>query len=163
VSLTVADWHTPAGWVYPVYLCAGDGAAAVLIVARRQVTARPLTRLLPPLLSEWVYPEGPPLWPETADDDPLPRPLPPCPDDGLRWYEHPDWSAAVRVSGLLPDLTEIAGRAWVLETVRWAQEHPASMCLGHKRAGCRECTGATPHPAWLRTASGTLAGKEDHG
>ena len=38
VSLTVADWHTPAGWVYPVYLCAGDGAAAVLIIVRRALS-----------------------------------------------------------------------------------------------------------------------------
>lgn len=157
VSLTVADWHTPAGWVYPVYLCAGDGAAAVLIVARRHVTAGVLIRPVagaPSPVSEWVQPAGPPEWPGAADPLTLPvaGPLPPYPDpdDGLRWYERPDWYAAVRVSGLLPDLTEIAGRAWVLETVRWAQEQAASMCLGHRRAGCRQCTRVTPRPAWLR-------------
>ena len=51
---------------------------------------------------------------------PVSVPLPP--DDGLRWYESPAWYAAVRLSGLLPDLAEIAGRAWILDTVRWVQE-----------------------------------------
>jgi hypothetical protein len=150
VSLTVADWHTPAGWVYPVYLCAGDGVAAALIVARRHVTAgvliRPVAGPLPPE-PEWMYPEGPPLWPGEADGDPLIRPVagPPDPDDGLRWYERPDWYESIRVSGLLPDLAEIASRAWMLDTVRWAQEQAASMCLGHHRYGCHECA-----PAALR-------------
>ena len=108
-----------------------------------------------------MLPEGSPLWPGEAElieefyeeterrDDPLIRPVagpvPPGPDDGLRWYERPDWYATVRISGLLPDLAEIADRAWVLDTVRWVHGQAVSMCLGHHRYGCRECA-----PAALR-------------
>jgi hypothetical protein len=117
----VADWHTPAGWVYPVYFCAGDGAAAVLILARRRVTAAAgmLAR-------------------------PVAGPLPPAPDDGPRWYERPEWHAVTGASFLLPDLARIAGRAWMLDTLRWTQEQASSVCLAHRRAGCRACTRVRP-------------------
>lgn len=36
LMLAVTDWSTPAGWAYPVYLAAGDGAACLLILARRR-------------------------------------------------------------------------------------------------------------------------------
>ncbi len=164
LALAAAGWTSfPAmGWgsmpaiAYPLYLAAADTVVAAMILGRRaalrqaDMPARPAAGPLPPaLVSEWVQPEGPPLWPGEAAGEPLDRPvsvpLPPCPDDGLRWYERPDWYATVRLSGLLPELTEIAGRAWVLDTIRWAQEQAASMCLGHHRHGCRECA-----PAALR-------------
>ena len=118
-SIAAADWHTPAGWVYPVYFCAGDGAAAMLIAARRRVTAGMLAR-------------------------PVAGPLPPVPDDGLRWHERPDWQAVLDASLLLPDLARVAGRAWLLDTLRWTQEQASSVCLAHRRAGCRACTRVRP-------------------
>jgi hypothetical protein len=104
VSLLAADWSTAAGWVYPVYLCAGDGIAALLIIARRRaVLERPFSAPLPP-------------------------------DDGLCWYERPEWYAALRFSARLPAVEHASPATW--------------LCIIHRQGWCRDCA-RFPRP-WLR-------------
>jgi hypothetical protein len=139
VSLLAADWGTPAGWVYPVYLCAGDGIAALLVIARRRAVAGPAPQ--------------PAMTPAPAAGDTLIRPYsaPLPPDDGLQWFERPEWYAALRASGRLPSL----------ELADPEQDQSAWQCTAHRLGCCRECA-RYPRP-WLRGDPSAALAVQDGG
>ncbi len=103
---------SPLGFLssaYTAYLAVFDTSVAVLILARRRVVAADvLVR-------------------------PVAGPLPP--DDGLCWYERPEWYAALRMSARLPPVELEAPAAW--------------LCTAHRLGCCRECA-RYPRP-WLRS------------
>ncbi len=148
LALAAAGWTSfPAmGWgsmpaiAYPLYLAAADTVVATMILGRRaalrraDVLTRPAAGPLPPSpLWEWVQPAGAPLWPAEEAGDPLP-------EDGLRWFERPEWHEALRMS---------ARREAVQRAALVVQDRATWLCTTHRRGWCRECA-RYPRP-WLRS------------